>query len=82
MIFKIPLLVLSTACVESDTTTKTFNDNPTISIMSHSDGFEALEEEGIEYQSFTMSRLGHEYGEAEDMKVHLPVMKNFILGEL
>ena len=42
----------------------------------------ALEEEGIEYQSFTMSRLGHEYGEAEDMKVHLPVMKNFILGEL
>ena len=42
----------------------------------------ALEEEGIEYQSFTMSRLGHEYGEAEDMKVHLPVMKKFILGEL
>ena len=43
---------------------------------------DALEEEGIEYQSFTMSRLGHEYGEAEDMKVHLPVMKKFILGEL
>ena len=43
---------------------------------------EALEEEGIKYQSFTMSRLGHEYGEAEDMKVHLPVMKKFILGEL
>ena len=37
--FKI-LAALAVAC-ESDTTTKTFNDNPTIAIMSHADGFEA-----------------------------------------
>ena len=35
------LSILTVAC--SDTTTKTFNDSPTITIMSHSDGHEALE---------------------------------------
>ena len=40
----VPIAAPIIAC-DSDTTTKTFNDNPTIAIMSHADGFEALEGE-------------------------------------
>jgi len=29
-----------------------------------------------------MTRLGHTYGAQEDMYIHLPIMKNFILGQL
>ena len=50
MRYILSIAVLSTAC-ESDTTTKTFNDNPEITIMSHSDGFEALEGEVISFRA-------------------------------
>ena len=43
---------------------------------------EALAVNDVEYQAFTMTRLGHTYGGQEDMYIHLPIMKNFILGQL
>lgn len=51
--------------------------------ISHQDIMkEALEKENIEYQAFTMSKLGHTYGREEDMKAFFPVLKDFILNEL
>jgi len=43
---------------------------------------EALDVNDVEYQAFTMTRLGHTYGAQEDMYIHLPIMKNFILDQL
>ena len=34
----------------------------------------------VEYQAFTMTRLGHTYGAQEDMHIHLPIMKTLFLG--
>ena len=42
----------------------------------------ALDEQGKKYHAFTMTRLGHEYGEGEDMRAMFPVMKDYILNEL
>ena len=39
---------------------------------------EALEENNIDYQSFTMTRLGHTFGREEDMRAHFPVIKDFL----
>jgi dipeptidyl aminopeptidase/acylaminoacyl peptidase len=39
---------------------------------------EALEENNVEYKSFTMSRLGHTFGREEDMRAHFPVIKDFL----
>jgi len=38
----------------------------------------ALEENNVEYKSFTMSRLGHTFGREEDMRAHFPVIKDFL----
>jgi acetyl esterase/lipase len=43
---------------------------------------EALEENNVPYQAFTMSKLGHTFGKKEDIKAHLPVLKNFLFDEL
>lgn len=43
---------------------------------------DALEKENKKYHAFTMSRLGHEYGEGEDMRAMFPVMKDYILNDL
>lgn len=40
----------------------------------------ALDENDIEYQAFTMSRLGHTFGREEDMRAHFPVIKDFLLN--
>ena len=34
------------------------------------------------HQAFTMSKLGHTFGEKEDIKAHLPVLKDFLFDEL
>ena len=39
---------------------------------------EALEKNNIDYQSFTMTRLGHTFGREEDMRAHFPVIKDFL----
>ena len=39
---------------------------------------EALEENNVEYKSFTLSRLGHTFGREEDMRAHFPVIKDFL----
>lgn len=39
---------------------------------------EALDENNIDYQSFTMTRLGHTFGREEDMRAHFPVIKDFL----
>ena len=43
---------------------------------------EELEKNNIPYQSFTMSKLGHTFGQKEDIKAHLPVLKDFLFNEL
>ena len=53
-----------------------------VPIIHTKDMKSALENAGKDYQSFTMTRLGHTYGRDEDMKVIFPVMKKFILNEL
>ena len=43
---------------------------------------EALEEEGVPFKAFTMTRLSHTYGREDDMKAMFPVMKDYILNQL
>ena len=43
---------------------------------------EALEKNNVPYQAFTMSKLGHTFGQKEDIKAHLPVLKDFLFNEL
>ena len=43
---------------------------------------EELEKHNIPYQSFTMSKLGHTFGQKEDIKAHLPVLKDFLFNNL
>ena len=43
---------------------------------------EALDEAGVPYQAFTMSRLGHTFGRPDDIKAHAPVLKDFLFNEL
>lgn len=43
---------------------------------------EALEKNNVPYQAFTMSKLGHTFGQEEDIKAHLPVLKDFLFNEL
>ena len=43
---------------------------------------EALDEAGVPYQAFTMSKLGHTFGRPDDIKAHAPVLKDFLFNEL
>ncbi len=43
---------------------------------------EALEDNNVPYQAFTMSKLGHTFGQKEDIKAHMPVLKDFLFDEL
>ena len=43
---------------------------------------EALEKNNIPYQAFTMSKIGHTFGQKEDIKAHLSVLKDFLFNEL
>ena len=43
---------------------------------------EALDEENVPYQAFTMSKLGHTFGRPDDIKAHAPVLKDFLFNEL
>jgi dipeptidyl aminopeptidase/acylaminoacyl peptidase len=43
---------------------------------------EALEKNNVPYQAFTMTKLGHTFGEKEDIKAHMPVLKDFLFDEL
>ena len=43
---------------------------------------EALEKNNVPYQAFTMSKLGHTFGQKEDIKAHMPVLKDFLFDEL
>ncbi len=43
---------------------------------------EELEKNNIPYQAFTMSKLGHTFGQKEDVKAHLPVLKDFLFDNL
>ena len=43
---------------------------------------EALEDNNVPYQAFTMSKLGHTFGQKEDIKAHMPVLKDFLFNEL
>ena len=43
---------------------------------------EALENNNVPYQAFTMSKLGHTFGQKEDIKAHMPVLKDFLFDEL
>ena len=43
---------------------------------------EALEENNVDYQSFTMTRLGHTFGREEDMRATSQSSKIFYLSEL
>ena len=43
---------------------------------------EELDNNNIPYQAFTMSKLGHTFGQKEDIKAHLPVLKDFLFNEL
>ena len=42
----------------------------------------ALEKNNVAYQAFTMSKLGHTFGQKEDIKAHMPVLKDFLFNEL
>ena len=43
---------------------------------------EELDNNNVPYQAFTMSKLGHTFGKKEDIKAHLPVLKDFLFNEL
>jgi len=43
---------------------------------------QALEDNNVPYQAFTMSKLGHTFGQKEDIKAHMPVLKDFLFDEL
>ena len=43
---------------------------------------EALEDNNVPYQAFTMSKLGHTFGGKKDIKAHMPVLKDFLFDEL
>ena len=43
---------------------------------------QALEDNNVPYQAFTMSKLGHTFGQKEDIKAHMPVLKDFLFNEL
>ena len=54
-----------------------------ISPILHMDKMkEELDNNNISYQAFTMSKLGHTFGQKEDIKAHLPVLKDFLFNEL